>query len=190
MRIIGGILKGRRLNAPEGRTTRPMTDRIRESLFDIIAHHDWGDVLGDPLDKTQVLDAFCGTGALAFEALSRGAAHAVLFDKDKRALGTAQENAGALGLKDACRILPVNATTPPKATAPCQLVFLAPPYRKGLVLPALEALDKAGWIAPQALIVIEVARGESLELPDKYALLLSRTYGATTLHFAAPQNKN
>jgi 16S rRNA (guanine966-N2)-methyltransferase len=185
VRIIGGTLKGRAIKAPEGRTTRPMTDRIREGLFNILAHHAWGEVVGDPLDNAHVLDAFSGTGALAFEALSRGAAHAVLFDKNQQALFTARDNAAALGVKNACRILPVDATKPPKAEVPCNLVFLAPPYRKGLVVPALMAIEKAGWIAPNALIVIETARNETLELPEKYIEVFSRTYGDTTLSFVA-----
>lgn len=183
MRIIGGTLKGRRLKAPEGRMTRPMQDRIRESLFNIVAHHDWGAAIGEPITNANVLDAFCGTGALAFEALSRGAARATLFDKDRDALHTAQENAAALGLKDVCRIVTMDATTPPKTEHPCNLVFLAPPYRKGLVVPAFLALNKAGWIAPNALIVIETARGEKLELPSNLAMLVERSYGDTTLLF-------
>jgi 16S rRNA (guanine966-N2)-methyltransferase len=183
MRIIGGTLSGRKLKTPEGRATRPMMDRVREGLFNILAHHDWGEAIGDPLDGTNVLDAFCGTGALAFEALSRGATQAFLFDKNKQALQTAKDNAAALGLKDVCQIMPVDAIAPPKATTPCQLVFLAPPYRKGLVVPALTALEKAGWIAPNALIVIETARNETLALPEKYTVLETRTYGDTTLRF-------
>jgi 16S rRNA (guanine966-N2)-methyltransferase len=184
MRIIGGTLSGRKLKTPEGRATRPMLDRVREGLFNILAHHDWGEAIGNPLDGTNVLDAFCGTGALAFEALSRGAARAFLFDKSKQARQTAKENAAALGLRDVCHIMPVDATSPPKADAVCQLVFLAPPYRKGLVPPALTALEKAGWIAPNTLIVIETAKNEELELPEKYAVLETRTYGDTALFFA------
>ncbi|MDD5586805.1 MAG: 16S rRNA (guanine(966)-N(2))-methyltransferase RsmD [Alphaproteobacteria bacterium] len=185
MRIIGGTLSGRKLKTPEGRATRPMMDRVREGLFNILAHHDWGKAIGDPLDGTNVLDAFCGTGALAFEALSRGAAQAFLFDKNKQARQTAAANAASLGLKDVCKIMPADATSPPKAEAPCQLVFLAPPYRKGLVPPALAALEKAGWIAPDALIVIETAKNEKLELPEKYAVLTERTYGDTALVFTS-----
>ena len=86
MRIIGGTLSGRTFEAPSGRTTRPMLDRIRQALFNIIEHHDWGNGIGDPLAGANVMDAFCGTGALAFEALSRGAAKATLFDNDRNAL--------------------------------------------------------------------------------------------------------
>ncbi len=185
MRIIAGKLSSRKIIAPSGRTTRPMTDRVRGAVFNIIAHHDWGAAIGDPLEGTNALDAFCGTGALAFEAISRGAAQAYLFDKDREALRTAKFNAEALGVKNACQIMPVDTLTPPRATEPCQLVFLAPPYRKNLIPPALAALDKAGWIAPDALIMAETAKTETLALPEKFNIILSRTYGDTAVCFLA-----
>ncbi len=162
-----------------------MTDRVREGLFNILAHHDWGAAIGDPLGGTNVLDAFCGTGALSFESLSRGAKFATLFDKDRQALLQAKENAAALGVQKQCAILPMNALSPSKATAPCQLIFLAPPYRKGLVVPALVALEKTGWIDDNALIVIETAKGEKLELPENYEVLKERLYGDTALFFVS-----
>lgn len=183
MRIIGGRLSGRKIVAPGGRTTRPMQDRVREGMFNILAHHDWGERIGNPFDGARVMDAFCGTGALAFESLSRGAAFATLFDKDRQALRAAKENAAVLGLQKLCRIVPADATAPPKAEAACGLVFLAPPYRKGLVVPALSALDKAGWIDENALIVIETAKNEKLELQEKYSVLAERVYGDTSIIF-------
>jgi 16S rRNA (guanine966-N2)-methyltransferase len=182
MRIIGGTLSGRAIAAPAGRTTRPMLDRIRQALFNIIEHHDWGE-LGDVLNDVNVLDAFCGTGALAFEALSRGAAQATLFDKDRNALRVATANAEKLDLKKRCRILPADTLRPPAATYECRLVFVAPPYRKGLIAPGLTALDEAGWIADDALIVAETARKEALVAPENFAPILSRTYADTALHF-------
>jgi 16S rRNA (guanine966-N2)-methyltransferase len=183
IRIIGGKLSGRKLEVPASRTTRPTGDRVREAVFNIIAHHEWGKMIGNPLAKTHVLDAFCGTGALAFEALSRGSIHATLLDKDRPALRVAQKNADNLGLKKACQIMPADTLHPPRAKQACQLVFLDPPYRKNLVAPALAALDAAGWVADNALIVIETAKKEPLELPENFAPLLSRVYGDTAVHF-------
>lgn len=183
MRIIGGKLSGRPLKSPLSRATRPMLDRVREALFNIIDHHDWGRQIGKPLKGTNMLDAFCGTGALAFEALSHGCTQATLFDKDRDALNIAKENAEALGLKTMCQIMPIDALHPPKATYKCRLVFLSPPYRKGLIAPGLAALDAAGWIAPNALIIAETARKEPLELPDNFASMFSRFYADTALHF-------
>ncbi len=159
-------------------------DRVRVSLFNILLHHDWGNKIGNLFDgKTQVLDAFCGTGALGFEALSHGAAYVTLFDKDMEALSIAKKNAAHLGVEDRCQILMADALKPPKADKPCKLIFLSPPYRKDLIPPALPALDKAGWIADHAVVVAEVEKKESFEVPEGYTLKTSRTYGIATLHF-------
>jgi 16S rRNA (guanine966-N2)-methyltransferase len=182
MRIIGGKLSGQTIAAPAGRTTRPMLDRIRQALFNIIEHHDW-EGLGDPLLGVSVLDAFCGTGALAFEALSRGAARATLFDKDRDALNVAKKNAAKLGVASLCHIAGIDTLHPPKAVYACALVFVAPPYRKHLIAPSLAALDDAGWIAENALVVAETAKKEPLELPDNFMPLFSRAYADTALHF-------
>ncbi|MDX2028004.1 MAG: 16S rRNA (guanine(966)-N(2))-methyltransferase RsmD [Alphaproteobacteria bacterium] len=183
MRIIGGTLSGRKIAPPVSRTTRPMMDRVRESLFNILAHHEWGRPIGDPFNSTYVLDAFCGTGALAFEAISRGAKHATLFDLDRQALQVATKNAAALEIEDNCDILQMDALAPMRAPKTCKLIFLAPPYRKGLIPPAMIALNKAGWIAPHALIVAETAKKETLDLPEGYVVTLSRYYADTGLHF-------
>jgi 16S rRNA (guanine966-N2)-methyltransferase len=181
MRIIGGTLSGRTFEAPKGRATRPMLDRIRQALFNIIEHHDWE--AGDPLAGANVMDAFCGTGALAFEALSRGAVKATLFDADRNVHKIATVNAAKLGLKDRCKILQIDTLRPLKASYECRLVFIAPPYRKKLIAPALAALDAAGWIAPDALIIAETAKKEALEVPESFAPVFSRAYGDTALHF-------
>ena len=186
MRIVGGTLSGRKIEPPLSLTTRPMMDRIREALFNILSHRDWGrDIGGIFRPETRVLDAFCGTGALAFEALSWGAGQATLFDKDQQALKIATQNAATLGLKGRCSIQMADTLAPPKAPKPCQLVFLAPPYRKDLIPPALDALDQAGWIAPHALILAETARKEELPISEGFTLTLQRYYSDTALHFLA-----
>jgi len=184
MRVTGGELSGRVLRAPSGMKTRPTSDRVREALFNILAHHDWGAGIGNPLENARVLDAFCGTGALAIEAVSRGAEQAFLFDTDKQAIAHARENIGALKLENICKIIPADATKPPKAVVSCNLVFLDPPYRKELIEKSLIALDNAGWIAGNALIVAETAKSEGLSLPEKFTELLSRVYGDTAVHFS------
>ena len=184
MRIVGGTLSGRKIEPPLSTVTRPMMDRVREALFNILAHRDWGKHVGDLFETdTRVIDAFCGTGALAFEALSWGCGHATLFDKDPQALKIARQNAETLGVTGQCSILPADATQPPPAQAPCKLVFLAPPYRKELIHPTFAALDKAGWIAPHALIVAETAKTEKLETLPGCELVIARGYGEPMLHF-------
>jgi 16S rRNA (guanine966-N2)-methyltransferase len=183
MRIVGGTLSGRKLEPPTSRATRPMMDRVRQALFNILEHNDWGKHIGDLFHATQVLDAFCGTGALAFEAISRGATHATLFDKERQALLIARKNAAALGVEKQCTIMETDALGPPRALKSCKLVFFAPPYRKNLIPPAMLACDAAGWIAKHALIVAETAKKEALEIPEGFTLLFSRFYGDTALHF-------
>ncbi len=183
MRIVGGTLSGRKLAPPLSLTTRPMMDRIRQALFNILEHHDWGRNLGDVMTGAPVLDAFCGTGALAFEAVSRGASRAFLFDKDREAVAVATQNAVTLGIQDQCRIMLGDALAPPAAQDTCKLVFLAPPYRKNLITPALVAFDRSGWIAPHALILAETAKKEPLEIPAGFTEVLQRAYGDTMLRF-------
>lgn len=188
MRIVGGKLSGRKLEPPLSLSTRPMMDRVRQALFNIVEHHDWGNEVGDVLQDSHVLDAFCGTGALAYEALSRGAAMATLFDKDPQALTVAKKNAKSLGVEKSSIIMAADALRPPKASRPCQLAFLAPPYQKGLILPALLALDKAGWLDEHPLIIAETAKKEALELSPEFTTLFSRYYGIAALHFVLRQN--
>jgi 16S rRNA (guanine966-N2)-methyltransferase len=185
MRIVGGTLSGRKIEPPLSTVTRPMMDRVREALFNILAHRDWGKHMGDLFENENLhaLDAFCGTGALAFEALSWGASHASLFDKDAGALKIARQNAATLGVADQCTILAADALQPPQAHAKCGLIFLAPPYRKNLIPPAFAALHAAGWIAPHALIVVETAKTEKLEPLPGCELILARSYGEPMLHF-------
>ncbi|MDR3450523.1 MAG: RsmD family RNA methyltransferase [Alphaproteobacteria bacterium] len=184
MRIVGGTLSGRKIEPPLSEVTRPMMDRVREALFNILAHRDWGKGIGELFEgEPHVLDAFCGTGALAFEALSWGAKHATLFDKDASALKIARHNAATLDAASQCDILPADATNPPQAPVPCQLVFLAPPYRKELIPPTFAALDKAGWIAKHAVIVCETAKTEKLEPLPGCELVVARSYGEPMLHF-------
>lgn len=183
MRIVGGTLSGRKLLPPLSRTTRPMMDRVREALFNILTHHDWGKEIGDVFAATEILDAFCGTGALAYEAISRGAKHAILFDKDYQALQVAKKNADNLGITKHCTFMQMDTLAPPKTKQACKLIFLAPPYKKDLIPPAMNALDKAKWIDRHALIVAETAKKEELEIPEGFALLFTRFYGDTALHF-------
>jgi 16S rRNA (guanine966-N2)-methyltransferase len=184
LRIVGGKLSGRKIEPPASLTTRPMMDRVREALFNILVHRDWGSEIGELfIEETRVLDAFCGTGALAFEAISRGAGLATLFDKDRNAVEVASKNAASLKIKDNCVIQLIDTLAPPRAAKPCKLVFLAPPYRKNLILPAVESLRQAGWIAPHAVVVVETARKEELSVAEGFALVQQRTYGDTALHF-------
>lgn len=178
MRIVGGTHRGRALEAPEGKDIRPTTDRVRETLFNLIAHANWS----PGLHEVRVLDAFCGSGALALEALSRGASHATLMDSAAPSLALARRNAETLGLAARCSFIRGSAAEPPPTSQPADLLFLDPPYRKGLLEAALPALARQGWAAPAAVALCETASDETLSLPGLgWKLVDRRKYGATTL---------
>ena len=177
MRVIGGSWRGRRLDAPEGRTVRPTSDRAREAIFNILAHgaHTGGG--GSPIPDARVLDAFAGSGALGIEALSREAAHATFLDSDPAAIAAVETNLSALKALDRAAVRRADCLSPPRAIAPCGLVFLDPPYGQGLAAPALAALAQAGWIAAGALCVVEQQHDEAFAVPDGFELLTARRYG-------------
>lgn len=164
MRIIAGARKGRILAAPTGTTTRPTADRVRQALFDMLLHAPWGGA--KLLEQAHVLDAFAGTGALALEALSRGAASAVFFETDRAALAALRSNIASCQWQDRSAVLPRDVTKPPRAKHPCSLLFLDPPYKQNLPARTLAALAAQGWIAPAAIAVIETAAQEALPLHD------------------------
>jgi 16S rRNA (guanine966-N2)-methyltransferase len=175
MRIVAGTHRGRPIAAPDDQRIRPTSDRIRESLFNIL-HHRLGGLSG-----RNVLDAFAGTGALGLEALSRGAASARFCDSDGVALSLARRNAASLGLIDRSSFQRLDATKPPPAADAFDLALLDPPYGKGLGAMALAALDAAGWLTPDALIVIEADKAMPEAIPPGFTLLDNRDYGRTRI---------
>jgi len=178
MRIIAGRHRGRRLEAPPGAATRPTADRVRQALFDMLWHAPWAG--RGAIEEAQVLDAFAGTGALGLEALSRGAAMAHFIERDRAALAVLRANIAACREEAHARVLPGDATRPPRAAAACGLVFLDPPYGQDLVPRAVAALGAAGWIAPGALVIAEVGQEEALDLPEA-EILAERAHGAARL---------
>jgi 16S rRNA (guanine966-N2)-methyltransferase len=182
MRIIGGRHRGRTLLSPEGDAIRPTSDRAREALFNILAHGDFA-AAGPPFADAIVLDAFAGTGAFGLEALSRGAAAAIFLDKSRPAIAALRGNIETLGEDARSRIVIADATAPPKAPAPASLAFLDPPYGKGLASHALAALAAAGWLAPDALAIVEVPAVEALSPPAGFTILDERRYGVARLVF-------
>jgi 16S rRNA (guanine966-N2)-methyltransferase len=177
VRIVAGKHGGRLLAAPTGRDTRPTAARAREALFNILAHADLKDG-GSPLEDAVVLDAFSGTGAFAFEALSRGAKWATLIDSDRAAMNAAKANAAALKETGNVALIGRDATRPGKAEMTHDLVFLDPPYGKGLGEIALAALAANGWIANDAIAIAEVGAKEDFTVPEGFTALDERTYGA------------
>jgi 16S rRNA (guanine966-N2)-methyltransferase len=175
MRIVAGSHRGRPLETPADQRIRPTSDRIRESLFNILDHRLHG------FAGKRVLDGFAGTGALGLEALSRGAASALFIDKDRDALALARRNAAALGLIPKADFRLADLTRPPQPTTRFDIVLLDPPYGQGLAGAALAALAAAGWLAPGAIAVVEADRGQPETIPDGFATLDERDYGRTRI---------
>ena len=183
MRIVGGDWRGRSLKAPSGRNTRPTADRVQESIFNILAHGR----LSLTVHGTHVLDVFAGTGGLAFEAMSRGAAHATFIENDRSAIQTIQHNAGVLGVARTVVILPLDGarlpSPPMKAKAPFDVVFLDAPYDQGLTQPALLGLINKGWLAAEAVLVVETGTHENIVIPSIYEQIDERSFGAAKVTF-------
>jgi 16S rRNA (guanine966-N2)-methyltransferase len=182
LRIVGGTHRGRRLAAPPGETVRPTGERAREALFDILSHGRFA-AAGLPFADRPVLDAFAGTGAFGLEALSRGAGAAVFIENDRAALAALRRNIAALGEEARAHVVAADAARPPRAAFACALAFLDPPYRSGLAMPALATLAAAGWLAPAALAVVEVAAREAAAPPAGFQVIDERVYGAARLVF-------
>lgn len=184
-RVIAGRLGGRRLLAPKGAGTRPTTDRVREALFARV------ETLMD-LTDTRVLDLFAGSGALSFEALSRGATRAVLVESDRRAAALITTNAAELGVGEQTSVrtdLVQRALERGPGGEEFDLVLLDPPYPLGEpeIAGVLAGLVDKGWLAPDALVMLErSARSPEPSWPEGLAALESRTYGETTVHLAEP----
>ena len=178
MRVVGGRLRGRVLAGPKSQAIRPTADRLRESLFNILAH-----AYGDPIDGARVLDLFAGTGALGIEALSRSAAFALFVDQSAEARALIRENVTALGLGGVSRIFRRDATELGSAypVEPFSLVFIDPPYGRNLAAAALTSARDGGWFAPDALIAVEEAAESGFAAPEGFSELERRTYDDTEL---------
>jgi 16S rRNA (guanine966-N2)-methyltransferase len=180
MRIVGGRLKGRSLQGPRSEGVRPTSDRLRETLFNILAHS-----YGDPVPGARVIDLFAGTGAFGLEAISRGAEFSLFVDDGAQARALLRENVEALGLGGVTRIFRRDARRLGAAApgAPYNLAFLDPPYDRGLAEPALTSLTRGGWLAPDALVIVEESAAATFEPAPGFEVLERRDYGDTEVIF-------
>ena len=180
MRIVGGRLRGRALAGPKSPAIRPTADRLRESLFNILAH-----AYGDPLTDARVLDLFAGTGALGIEAVSRGAAFVLFIDEGVEARALLRANVETLGLGGVSKVYRRDATKlgPAHPMEPFSLVFADPPYGKGLAEQALTSAREGGWLQPQALIVVEEATAACFKAPEGFEEIERRAYDDTEFVF-------
>lgn len=182
MRIVAGQFRGTTLasvgKGDAGAHLRPTTDRVRESLFNVLQ----GGKFGNPINGARVLDLFAGTGALGLEALSRGAEVVCFVDDGRKAQSLIRQNIQITRSKSACKTIARDAARlPENADAPYDLIFLDPPYGKGLGIKALQSAVDGGWIATGALVVFEENAPQLA--PVGFALLDQRKYGDTHVTF-------
>ncbi|QIG97446.1 MULTISPECIES: 16S rRNA (guanine(966)-N(2))-methyltransferase RsmD [unclassified Bradyrhizobium] len=180
MRVVGGRLKGRNLASPSGREIRPTADRLRESVFNILIH-----AYDNPIADARVLDLFAGTGALGIEAVSRGAKFTLFVDNGAEARALLRNNVESLGLGGTTKVYRRDATDlgPAHPVEPFSLVFLDPPYGKGLADKALASLRDGGWLTRGALLVVEEARAAAFAAPAGFEELERRAYDDTEFVF-------
>ena len=181
MRIAGGRLRNRPLQAPAGRATRPTSDRVREAVFNVLAHG----IEGFEFEGARALDLFAGTGAMGLEALSRGARFALFVDDSAAARAAIRRNAEALDVLGQIKIWRRDAARlgPCAPLAPFGLVFIDPPYGRGLGESALAGLAGGAWLEPGAVVVLEEAERAAVAAPDGFQVLDNRAYGDTQVIF-------
>lgn len=185
MRIVGGKLRGRAITAPKAGSSdiRPTTDRARESLFNVIQHN-----YPELLDQARVLDLFSGTGALGFEAISRGASSVLFVESGTQARGLLRQTIQSLGLEGTTKLFRRDATNMGTVgtTEPFGLVFADPPYGRSMGEQALNSLAEGKWLKREALVVLEEARNASFTLPRGYMIDSERLLSSTILRFIRP----
>jgi 16S rRNA (guanine966-N2)-methyltransferase len=178
MRVIGGTAKGRRLKMKPGTGTRPITDRVKESLFNI---------LGPSIEEAVVLDLFAGTGGVGIEALSRGAASAVFVERDRAAVGIIRENLRTTELAERAQVVRADVFTYLRAETETgfDYIHIAPPQYKSLWIEVLQALDaRPDWLNPRGEVVAQIDPLEFSEVPLQSLVLADRRkYGSTLLCF-------
>ena len=173
MRIIAGEWRGRAIAAPPGMATRPTADRVRETLFSMLASR-----LGS-FEDLRVADLFAGSGALGLEALSRGAAHATFVENAPQALAALRRNAEKLGASDRVRILSGSALALPKSQA-FDLIFADPPYHAGSGTAVIKAVTDAGWLGSGGWMSVETGRDDAVD-PGGLTIAATRDVGRARL---------
>lgn len=183
MRIVSGSLRGRNIETPSGRNTRPTSDQTRESIFNILAHASWA----LPLEDAIAADIFAGSGALGLEAVSRGAQFCLFVETEPKARAAIRLNIEKMKLFGCTRLHRHDATklkvAPGNLRGPFTHIFMDPPYNKGLWKPVLRKLQDHNLIAPGGIIILEVSsEEEDLEFRG-FEVLADKTWGAARVVF-------
>ena len=173
MRIIAGEWRGRVIEAPPGQATRPTADRVRETLFSMLASR-----LGS-FEDLRIADLFAGSGALGFEALSRGAASVTFIEKDPKGVAIIKRNAAKLGASERVRVFASSALALPRSD-PFDLILADPPYAAGSGTAAVEATADADWLAPGGWMSVETSRSDTVD-PCGFIIETTRDVGRARL---------
>ncbi len=188
MRVVGGDWRGRPLATPNSEAIRPTSDRVREAVFNILTHA----AELPSLEGARVIDAFAGSGALGLEALSRGAVFCLFVEQSAEARGLIRTNIEAFGAQGISKLYRRDATAlgPITTMAPFNFAFLDPPYNQQLGERALVSLSSGGWLADDAVIILEERARVNVTLPIMYRLFDQRIYGDSQVVIARHQQNN
>jgi len=194
MRIVSGINRGKEIISPKGRNTRPTSDRIRESIFNILRHglKNIG-IENNIINNATVLDCFAGTGALGLEALSQGAKDSVFVENNQEAFKICKENIFNLNEKEHSSLIKHDSLKylkRPKSIEKRSLIFLDPPYGKDMGIKSLISFLENDWLYAEFISVLEMSKKEPEKIPDIFNILDERTYGITTIVFLNLKTKN
>ena len=188
MKIISGTLKGRTIISTQYNDYRPTTGKVKEAIFSVLSSGQFINkkTTESVLKEAITIDAFGGSGALTFEAISRGASKGIIIENNFHNLKTLEINAKRLGIQTQVQIVKGDATklpSPPTSyQKKCSIAFIDPPFNKNLVLKSVLELSMKGWLADLALLVIESYEKEQYSLEQNYKLMFSRQYGKSTLN--------
>lgn len=190
MKITGGKYRGRNIESRTQKTLRPTTARIRETIFNILTHGKFiyeDDFISDDnpslIEDRKVIDIFCGTGALAIEALSRGASFAYLIDQNPKTLSLAKENIESLGEDENTSYIRSDSTLLPTAFEKCDVAFVDPPYNKNLGVSAIKSLASNSWLKKGAVVVLEHEKQDNVKEIPNFKKLDDRINDKTRITF-------
>jgi 16S rRNA (guanine966-N2)-methyltransferase len=183
MRIVAGVHRGRNIIAPKGDKTRPTTDRMRESIFNKLAHATWA----PELEGLRVIDLFAGSGALGLEAISRGAGFALFVEIEAAARGAIRQNVEVMSLFGCTKLHRRSAIDlgqkPEKVGKPFDLAFMDPPYGKGLAELSIKKLTEGAWLSDEAIICVEESARAKFDPPESWSIVDEIEAGETRVRF-------
>lgn len=176
LRVIAGKYRGRKIVTGKQLAAKPTMSVVREAIFNILLSR-------KSIHNLNVLDLFCGSGALSFEAISRGAKHAFMVDSDYYNLQLPKKTAENFGIANNITFICCSADKLPQPISKCDVVFIDPPYHSNLVESTLEGLANSGWLSEDALIALEIKKDEDFQCNKNFNVILERTYGIAKVIF-------